>query len=159
MAILREGRIVQTGAPSALYDRPRTRFVADFLGKSNFLEGRIEEPDRGGFAYRVGRHRFAQASDRTPVRAGERILVSLRPEKITLTAGEPPSASNRVGAEIVSWSYFGTGLHFLVREPDLGELTVTRPSWRLGVLLETGVRVWLSWDPDAATVVLDDPER
>jgi hypothetical protein len=63
---------------------------------------------------------------------------------------------NRVAAEIVSWSYFGTGLHFRVREAELGELTVTRPSWRLDVPLEAGRRVWLAWDADAATVVQDD---
>jgi putative spermidine/putrescine transport system ATP-binding protein len=156
VAILRDGGIVQQGSPSTLYDQPRTRFVADFLGKSNFLDGQVDEATGPGSVYRIGRHRFTQAGGGAPARTGERILVSLRPEKITLTACEPRTAANRVAAEVVSWSYFGTGLHFLVREPDLGELTVTRPSWRLDVPLETGRRLWLSWDPDAGTVVLDD---
>src|SRR5919109_460176 len=61
VAILRDGALVQSGPPSVLYDQPRTRFVADFLGKSNFLEGVITAPRPGGFAYRCGAHDFVQA--------------------------------------------------------------------------------------------------
>jgi putative spermidine/putrescine transport system ATP-binding protein len=156
VAILRDGRLVQSGPPGALYDRPRTRFVADFLGKSNFLEGVIEGAAPGGFAYRGGSHRFVQAAPAGTWPPGQRVLLSLRPEKIGLTADEPKDAANALPAEIVSWSYFGTGVHFLVSAPGVGQLTVTRLSWRLDVPLVAGGRVWLAWDPDAATPVSDD---
>jgi putative spermidine/putrescine transport system ATP-binding protein len=157
VAILREGRIVQQGPPAHLYERPRTRFVADFLGKSNFLAGRVEAVDGDALAYRVGRHRFLQAGDGAPRHPGAPVVVSLRPEKIALLADGAAGPVNRAPAEIVGWSYFGTALHFRLREPELGEVTVTRPSWRLDVPLEAGRRVWLAWDPDAGTVVEDDP--
>ncbi|GAB4166012.1 MAG: ABC transporter ATP-binding protein [Thalassobaculales bacterium] len=151
IAILRDGRLVQSGAPGELYDRPRSRFVADFLGKSNFLAGEVEGPAEGGFIYRAGPHRFVQAG----AAPAARTLIALRPEKLTLAASEP-SAVNRLPARVKSWSYFGTGIHFLVEAEGIGELTVTRPAWRLDVPTRTGQPVWLGWDPDAAIPVAED---
>jgi putative spermidine/putrescine transport system ATP-binding protein len=156
IAILRDGRLVQSGRPDDLYDRPRTRFVADFLGKSNFLEGVVEGAYPAGFSYRCAGRRFVQAESPGERRAGEAVVLSLRPEKIAVTRDEPPAGANRLPAEIASWSYVGTALHFLVLAPDLGQLRVTRLSWRLDVPLEAGAKVWLSWDPDAATPVRED---
>jgi putative spermidine/putrescine transport system ATP-binding protein len=155
VAILRDGALVQSGSPSELYDQPRTRFVADFLGKSNFLEGIVEGSHAQGFACRCGPHRFVQAAP-GPSRAGQPIVLSLRPEKIILTADEAPGAVNSVVAEIVSWSYLGADVHVLVAAAGMSQLAVTRPTWRLDVPLSPGKRVWLSWDADAATVVAED---
>ncbi|MCK6454566.1 MAG: ABC transporter ATP-binding protein [Alphaproteobacteria bacterium] len=155
VAILRDGRIVQMGSPTVLYDQPRTRFVADFLGKSNFLAGTVEQADGGGFTYRCGNgRRFRQAN--AAGRAGDKVLVSLRPEKLDLLAREPNGAANALPAEILRWSYFGTGVHFQLRAEGLGELTATRPSWRLDIPLEAGRRVWLAWDADASVPVIED---
>jgi len=155
IAILRDGKIVQMGSPTQLYDQPRTRFVADFLGKSNFLAGTIEQEDGTGFAYRCGNGgSFVQAN--AAGRAGDTVLVSLRPEKLDLVAAPPNGARNALPAEILRWSYFGTGVHFLLRAEGLGELTATRPSWRLDIPLEAGKRVWLTWEADASVPVMDD---
>ncbi|MBL8671158.1 MAG: ABC transporter ATP-binding protein [Alphaproteobacteria bacterium] len=156
VAIMREGKLVQSGAPGALYDRPRTRFVADFLGKSNFLPGKVEGREGSGFAYAAGGQRFVQAGHADGRQPGDAILVALRPEKVSLGHAASSTARNRLQAEIVSWSYFGTGVHFLVKAPGIGELTVTRPSWRLDVPLEAGAKVWLAWDADATIPVADD---
>ncbi len=156
VAILRDGKLVQSGAPSALYDQPRTRFVADFLGKSNFLDGVVDGPHHAGVTYRCGPHRFLQACPGDVLRPGQPIVLSLRPEKIALTADEPPGAVNVLAAELVSWSYFGSGVHVLVAAAGIGQLAVTRQSWRLDVPLSAGKRVWLSWDADAATPVAED---
>jgi putative spermidine/putrescine transport system ATP-binding protein len=154
IAILRDGKIVQAGSPTGLYDRPRTRFVADFLGKSNFLAGTIEAAAGGGFTYRCGGRRFVLAN--AGGASGQPVLVSLRPEKLDVAASEPTGAANALPAEILRWSYFGTGVHFLVRAEGIGELTVTTPSWRLSVPLEAGRRIWLTWDADASIPVADD---
>jgi putative spermidine/putrescine transport system ATP-binding protein len=153
--ILRDGRLVQSGAPGALYDRPATRFVADFLGKSNFLDGVVEEASAGAYAYRAGGRRFVQAAAGS-AQTGERVLIALRPEKIAIQRLEPTALANRIEAEIVTWSYFGTGIHFLLRAGELGELTVTRPSWRSDIPLESGASVWLAWDEDASVPVKED---
>ena len=62
VAILNHGRLIQLGAPAALYERPRTRFVADFLGKSNFLRGMVRDVQPGGIALQAGATRLLQAA-------------------------------------------------------------------------------------------------
>jgi putative spermidine/putrescine transport system ATP-binding protein len=155
IAIIREGRLVQTGAPRALYERPGTRFVADFLGKSNFIRGRVESTDGGRFTYRVGDDRYAQATEGAPRRPGDDVLVALRPEKIDI-AMKAAAGGNQVRGEITTWNYSGTSFHFLINTAPLGELMVTAAAWRSEVEPAPGRPVWLSWSDDASVVVADD---
>jgi putative spermidine/putrescine transport system ATP-binding protein len=152
IAILRDGRLVQEGPPGALYERPATRFVADFLGKSNFLAGRILERQQDGFTYAVDGARFVQAG-RAP--AGEDVLIALRPEKIGIAAsGE--AAPNTVEGRITSWSYFGTSFALVVETVAAGRLQVTVPAWRCPVEPAEGRRVRLAWTADASVPVVPD---
>ncbi len=153
VAILREGRLVQSGGPGELYDRPRTRFVADFLGKSNFLAGAAAGAAGAGFAYAVGPHRLVQAG--AVAAAGERVLIALRPEKLALSRAEPTSA-NRVAGRVADWSYFGTAIQFRVRVEGIGELLAVHPAWKSDIPLEANAAVWLGWDADAAIRVAED---
>jgi putative spermidine/putrescine transport system ATP-binding protein len=156
IAIIRDGRIVQAGVPRALYEQPATRFVADFLGKSNFIRGQVVSVDGAAFAYTAGGGRYVQAARPPPPRVGEAVLVALRPEKMGIAAERAPDAANGVAGEITTWSYFGTNFHFLVRTTELGELMVTTPAWRCEVEPEVGRRVELGWSDDASVVVIDD---
>jgi putative spermidine/putrescine transport system ATP-binding protein len=156
IAIIRDGRIVQAGAPRALYEQPATRFVADFLGKSNFIRGQVAGGDGAAFAYAAGGGRYRQATAAPAPRAGAAVLVALRPEKVEIAAAREPDGANRVSGEIASWNYHGTNFHFLVRTAELGELMVTTPAWRCEVEPEVGRRVELGWSDDASVVVADD---
>jgi putative spermidine/putrescine transport system ATP-binding protein len=145
VAILDHGRLQQVGAPAELYERPRTRFVADFLGKSNFIEGRAEAGAvlAGGVALR-------QAG----AAAGE-VLLSLRPEKIAVLA-EGGAADNEVSGRLVSHAYLGAG-HSLVVDTPLGALRVHLPAWRAPIAPAEGMALRLGWAADAATIV--EPSR
>ncbi|MDN3563346.1 ABC transporter ATP-binding protein [Paeniroseomonas aquatica] len=156
VAILNHGRLIQLGAPEALYEQPRTRFVADFLGKSNFLQGLVQESHLGGLRVQSGATTLVQQAPRAlrPV-AGSPALLSLRPEKIALlAAGE--TAENMVEGHIAAWSYLGAGFLLVVRTADLGEIRVTLPSWRAPIAPAEGLAVRLGWSADAAVPVLDD---
>ena len=72
IAIIRDGRIVQSGPPRLLYERPATRFVADFLGKSNFISGRVVALDGDRLVYEVAGCRYVQASAGAPSRSATR---------------------------------------------------------------------------------------
>jgi putative spermidine/putrescine transport system ATP-binding protein len=171
IAIIRDGRIVQAGAPRQLYEAPATRFVADFLGKSNFLQGNVVAVDGGRFTYAAGSGRYVQTIADLRPRVGDAVLIALRPEKIriggavamggdagSLAASNPARADgeNAVAGEITTWSYQGMHFHFLVRTAGLGELMVTAPAWRCDVEPEAGRPVRLAWSDDAAVVVTDD---
>jgi len=154
IAILRQGKIVQMAAPGALYDTPRTRFVADFLGKSNFLSGVSAGGSGGVVQYQAGGLTLFQAAPE-PTPAGGSLLISLRPEKIGLSIGTGGLGVNQVPGTIIGWSYFGSGVQFKVATA-LGEMIVIRPTWRSDIPLEAGGAVTLHWDPDASVPVLED---
>jgi len=153
IAILRDGRLVQEGSPDALYERPATRFVADFLGKSNFLAGRVTGVHGDGFAYESDGTRFVQKGDSPG--PGASALVALRPEKIDVLAGRQ-DADNVVEGTIAAWSYFGAAYSLLVDTAALGRLQVMVPAWRCPVEPAEGRPVRLGWSADASVPVRDD---
>ncbi len=116
VAILRDGRLLQFDAPATLYERPRSRFVADFLGKSNFLRGRVVGRQDGAFVYACGDLRLVQAHDGPPPPAGSDVLIALRPEKIEI-AETPPDTANRLTGVLVDATYLGAE-HRLTIEVD-----------------------------------------
>ncbi|MEJ0070923.1 MAG: ABC transporter ATP-binding protein [Pseudomonadota bacterium] len=153
VAVLRDGRLVQQDTPAALYEHPRTRFVADFLGKSNFLRGRVEAADRDGFAYRCGSARFVQAGAAAAAEAT--VLLALRPEKIEIVR-DGSGLPNRLAGTVANWSYAGAAFHLLVDTVDAGQMALTVPAWRHGTPPEIGAAITIGWDADASIPVEDD---
>ncbi|WP_309228568.1 ABC transporter ATP-binding protein [Roseomonas sp. KE2513] len=151
IAILNEGRLVQVGAPRELYERPATRFVAGFLGRSNFIEGEAER-DAGGIVLRRGGTRVLGVGAARPGRA----LLSLRPEKIAVLP-EGAAEENVVEGRIAAWSYLGTEFSITVGTADLGVLKVQVPSWRIPLMPAEGMAVRLGWPRAAAVAVAEDP--
>jgi putative spermidine/putrescine transport system ATP-binding protein len=159
VAILRDGRLLQFDAPAAMYERPRSRFVADFLGKSNFLHGRVVGRRNDGFVYECGSVQLVQALDGAPPRDGEAVLIALRPEKIEVSDA-PPAATNQLAGVLVDTTYLGAE-HRLTLEVDAlpegqRRLTVALPAWGRRIALERGARLALGWAPDASIRVAED---
>lgn len=152
IAILHDGRLVQQDAPQALYERPATRFVAGFLGRSNFLEGAIMASEVNGFAYRCGGHMLHHAGDSGAV--SEHVLMTLRPEKIRVL-GPDDVADNHLSGAIASWTYLGGEYQLTVDVTGIGALTVSTPTWRRATP-ETGSPIDIGWDGDAAVPVIAD---
>ncbi len=150
IAVMHQGRIEQTGKPAEIYETPRTSFVAAFIGDTNFLEGRVTEPlgERFSLADIPGLGGVIFDNDK-PVRPGERIHLSLRPEKLIVTRDKPQSGhwDNCVTGLVEQVIYFGShtrywvrcGNHLLCAERQHRTLHVDdfAPSW--------GNSVWLRW--------------
>jgi len=154
IAIVRDGRIVQAGSPVELYERPATRFVAGFLGESNFIRGTVKGASGGRVAYEVGGRAFEHAG--AAGAPGAEIVLSMRPEKIAVSPGARNGAVNAVQARITSWNYFGSNFHFRADAGALGTMGVSCPAWRMQVEPRNGMEVWLGWDPDATVAVAED---
>ncbi len=153
IAIVRNGRIAQEGEPDALFERPASHFVADFLGESNFLTGTLcTGPEPGLLRWRSGGVDLVQAGDAAS--AGD-VLMALRPSKIAIDTDEPRAAVNRLPGVVTGASYRGTEIHCRV-DTAMGSLAVVVPSWRAPFKPVSGQQVWLSWAPDAAVIVTDD---
>ena len=149
IAVMNEGRIEQLGSPVELYERPRTSFVARFLGISNLLEGAVE----GDGAVRL--------RDGTVIKApgvqGRRgaVSVGIRPEKIRLGSGE----ENALAGEVTERSYIGVSTQYIV-STKAGSITVyVQNADRQAGAHQPGDQVALSWSPDATFVVDSEEEE
>ncbi|MGQ7790874.1 ABC transporter ATP-binding protein [Faunimonas sp. B44] len=104
IVVMSEGRIEQIGTPFEIYNYPRTRFVASFVGTLNLLEGRIVDPAAGRIA--VDGQEIAAAAGLNGASAGDTRLVALRPEALSLRDGDPDA--NRLQGTIEEVSFLGS---------------------------------------------------
>jgi spermidine/putrescine transport system ATP-binding protein len=158
VAIMRDGRIVQTGTPSELYDEPTNRYVADFVGRSNFFDGVVREVGAGiaRIALDAGIVTSARLSrSALPIGPGERISMSVRPEQMALarTAPELPRDSIfQAEAEILNRIFLGEHTEYLIEEHRLGAFLVHAPrQTELGErTFEVGDLIHVGWRQQAA---------
>ena len=149
IAVFSRGRIEQIGTPSELYERPATRFVADFLGDTNFFPGTVLGCSGGHCRIEVlGCPVEAMAP--TPVAAGARVVVAVRPERVRL---QPGTASDGLGGRLIEVIYLGASRRSVVRLADGGDYFALQPA---GATEATGpspgAAVSLGWDRHHATV-------
>ncbi len=104
IAVMEAGHIRQAGAPAEVYRRPASRFVADFMGETNFIEGTVSTVDGAVRVETVLRTFTANAHGWTP-QAGQRVTLSIRPEAWSL--GADASAVNAVAGRIRERVYLG----------------------------------------------------
>jgi putative spermidine/putrescine transport system ATP-binding protein len=156
IAIVRDGRFVQIGSPAELYERPATRFVAGFLGESNFITGRVTSLTKDGFTYGAGGQTYFQTASLSTVAPGQAVLLAMRPEKVVVSTESTEGCANRVQGRVLTWNYFGSNFHLTVEADGLGRMFVLCPTWRVLFEPKTGMSLWLGWDANATVVVKDD---
>ena len=145
IAIFDSGRIIQEGAPMAVYERPVTKFAAGFLGEANFLQGRVSAVEPGGLA-RVALDIGGEASCRLlSGQVGQTVLLALRPEKITLMAGGQAGV-NALRGKVLDVVFSGNSTTYRMA---VGEqvMTLFRQNLAQGTVAP-GTDVVLSWSPD-----------
>jgi putative spermidine/putrescine transport system ATP-binding protein len=152
IVILRDGRVEQSGSPSALYDRPATRFVASFLGESNFIRAEVTNVETGRFRYTVNDRSFLQAGAPSPRDHDGSVLLALRPEKISVGSA-PLNLPNSVEGHIADFKYFGSTFYLQVATKLFGRMMVKTSAGSSGLDPRIDAPVWLGWTPDASVVV------
>ncbi|MCM1947700.1 ABC transporter ATP-binding protein [Streptomyces sp. G2] len=162
VAVMNGGRVEQLGAPADLYENPRTTFVANFLGTSNLIEAEVVETGSGSadVVVTAGGGKLRLPGDRCTdaVRQGGKLLVGVRPEKISLAhaddAGSIADGRNRVAGRIVDSSFIGVSTQYVVNSPAGAELQVYEQNVERDARLRPGAEVVLHWNP-AHTFGLD----
>ncbi len=154
IAVMDKGAVQQVATPAELYEHPKNRFVADFIGKVNLIDAkvlrllgkRIECDVRG-----IGRMELASNG-----LTGGAVAIAVRPEKLKITHAEP-SAAVRVQGTVRHVSYYGDTSHVEITAADGLNLSVNvQNGTRLGGSgVERGQHVWVHWAPEDSLVLTE----
>ena len=154
IAVMSEGRFLQVGSPAEIYETPASRFVADFIGNVNLMEGTVavDEPDHVVIDCADCRHYVGHGITGT---AGMPVTVAVRPEKIALQRDKPAEEFNSAPGTIAELSYFGdmtvyrvklaSGLVLAVSMANTARHTEASFTWN--------DRVWAHWSAQAQVVL------
>ncbi len=155
IAVMSEGRLLQVGSPAEVYETPSTRFVADFIGNVNLMDGTVTRDVAGQVEIRCADVTHLLGAEVTG-RAGQAVTVAVRPEKIRLSTGQRDAdARNQVRGVVRALSYFGDATLYHLTLPSGADLKVhveNQSRQRTGAPAP-GDAVWAHWQP-ASQVVL-----
>ncbi len=121
MAVMNFGQVLQIGSPSEIYNFPAERFVAEFIGDSNFLEGVVTGRDDTHVRIRISPTTELQLPTVSTVETGMQVTLAVRPEQATLTLS--PSEASLQGS-ISNMVYFGTHTHYVIKLDNGNSFTV-----------------------------------
>ncbi|HUL92188.1 MAG TPA: ABC transporter ATP-binding protein [Burkholderiales bacterium] len=138
IAVMNEGRIQQIGPPRDIYEKPRSRFVADFVGTTNFIDGEVLAGGRVRSA--IGEIEIAPGEE---LREGERVLLSVRPEDVDLAEARPEGV-NVWQARVDQKVFLGDFVDFQVRLGGRILLSRRHPSLRTPI----GDAIYVKLDPE-----------
>ncbi len=153
LAVMNAGRIRQIGTPREIYDHPAERFVADFIGDTNFLTADLLSADGGAISVRLTSGREITLECDHPAAASRHLTLAVRPEQVRLTADGSASPLNGVLENIV---YFGTDTHYHLRLQDGGSFTARLQNSReRQELFAEGDQLGIVFDPETVQVLRD----
>ncbi len=158
IAVISEGKVAQIGTPSDLYYSPKNRFVADFIGESNFFTGQVIEINEENIGIKIeGFKNPVWVPSDENVSNGKEVTVMIRPERINLSSSQPPNAENVTNGILTKIIFLGMYTQFDVK---LGS-TLTKifspnssdsaENWTDKI----GNIIYLSWKPQDGKLLLE----
>jgi spermidine/putrescine transport system ATP-binding protein len=161
LVVMNAGRIEQLGSPREVYERPRTRFVAGFIGTSNLITGTVASMDGSTAVLDTGADESIQVPDARSAGAtvGAQLDVTVRPEKILLTMARPEPGRCAIRGRVNEVVYLGTSTQYAVRTADGSELLVfLQNASDSDDIADRGQDVWLSWRPEHTLALATDAD-
>ncbi len=149
IVVMRQGKIVQDGAPQQIYANPANSFVADFIGHSNLIPARVSQPEAGILHFLNGAFLTRVCPE---LESGQEVKVLLRPEVFHVYTVEPDDQANVGCGQVIDTTFKGSYIDYLVDVSD----------WRLKVhesihegsqIFIKGDMIFLSWSPEDALVL------
>ena len=156
IAVMSKGRVLQVGTPKQIYEYPSNRFVADFIGNVNLLEGKliVDEPDRCAVGTAIGE---VQVGHGISGSLNMPVAVAVRPEKISIAKQRPAVDHNLFAGRVKEIGYFGSYNTYIVVTPQGTRIKITEPNGSrhelLNITWEDDVFFW--WDNTDAVVLRD----
>ncbi|MBV9655710.1 MAG: ABC transporter ATP-binding protein [Acetobacteraceae bacterium] len=153
IGVMQDGRLAQSGPPAEVYERPGSRFVAEFLGAANILRATVEAASNAGTTLDVAGVGRVQARA-APFRTGASCLLGLRPERLRIGTNAT-IGGNQASGTLASSAYAGDTLRHTVQLANGASLRVAEPlaSGIRGHHLREGTAVTVSWERDACILL------
>jgi spermidine/putrescine transport system ATP-binding protein len=156
IAVMSHGKVLQMGLAVEIYERPTSRFVADFIGETNFLEGKLKSVKGNQAVVTIPAWKQELTGIATaPVRVGDNVAVSIRPEKIHLVE-KPVTKQNSLEGVVVRSTYIGSDTHVYldvrgqtIKVWDQNRVSTVDPD----AFYQKGEKVWLTLLPENTLVL------
>jgi putrescine transport system ATP-binding protein len=155
IGVMNQGRLVQVAPPEEIYEWPNSRWVADFIGDVNLIEGRVTAVDPGGTTVETEGGLRLRAGSTDEAKVGDKVWVAVRPEKIAIAPLSDAHPGDDPCGEVVEVGYRGDTSVYVVRL-DIGLLlkaSVANTARRIRRPVDWNPRVALSWAPESALVL------
>jgi putative spermidine/putrescine transport system ATP-binding protein len=155
IALLNGGWLAQVGTPQALYDRPRNRFVAGFIGESNFLAGQVCDVAHGECRLILHGGLVLTAPAAAGIQPGARVTAAVRPEAVQV-GGHVGADFNRAEGVVEQVVYYGEARRLVVRLSDTDSFVVKQGNAGLDGSVSSGDRVTIAWKCSKTIVLGED---
>lgn len=156
VAVLETGRIAAIGSPRAIYDNPASEYVANFVGISNLLPGKVNSVSEKVILVDTPIGAVQMAPSQQPLKRGDAVQILIRPERFRIQAETPSSEGNRFQARIEGRLFSGPHTEYVAIVGD-----TTLRIWSQGAdeaaSFTEGSMVWLSWSLDAVRLIPHKP--
>jgi putrescine transport system ATP-binding protein len=155
IAVMDRGTLAQVGPPEEVYERPASRWVADFIGEVNLIEGKLATAAADGGAVEVAGGLRLPVTEVGAARPGDAVWLALRPEKITIASATSVETADAFAGEVVDVGYRGGTSLYVVRLDNGLTLKAAAGNTTRAAAQAIGrnARVALLWPPDAAVVL------
>jgi putrescine transport system ATP-binding protein len=153
IGVMDRGRLIQVGPPAQIYERPNSRWIADFIGDVNLFEGFVGNDGASVEGTAAGRLRLAAKIDAKP---GALVWIAVRPERMLITRERPPNeVENSVPGTVAEIGYLGDLSIYKLRIADgsIVKASIAHTGRLSEPRLSADERVWLSFLPEAAIVL------
>jgi spermidine/putrescine transport system ATP-binding protein len=158
IAVFSKGKVLQVGTPLEIYERPNCRFVADFIGETNFLEGKLHEINGDYGVVMIEGDKPFSGRMNCKAKPGDPVTISVRPEKVQLMDKRPDNAANIYEVVIRSVGYVGSDTRVIVSlgntHLDVWEqnsISTLDPNY----FFKPNEKAYLTFRPDSALVLTD----
>ncbi len=155
IAVFSKGKVLQIGTPLEIYERPNCRFVADFIGESNFIDGKVISMGGELATIEASGRRFSGRA-MGDLRAGVEATLSVRPEKVQLVEHPPQGLPNTYEARVFSIAYVGSDTRVIV-DLDKDRLDVweqnSQSTLDPNYFFRPGEPAWLTFKPENALIL------
>ncbi len=147
IAVMQNGGIAQISSPTTIYDRPATKWVAQFIGQSNALDGTITQRDGNYFVVTLASGERIRTLSREDMHIGEKVCGILRPEKILVSQSNTFTTGTSVIGTITDLLYLGHLIKLSINMQDGTQLQVQLANE--GIHWQIGSTIHISWKPDS----------